>query len=359
MIPSRPAGAAALPSARLARAAAWRHTGRKRELLGCLRPRQARDRGAGPALRIGLTVWAAQNRRMAADSHDDDPTRALDDFVRRMRPGAADAPAPDLSDLVSRLQTERSPVAARPRGGKLRNGQTWDADDVQDVPVVELPRAARQRQGEPELQLPPVPPPPDPQAVEAALRGARDRAAAQWQADGAAQSRPDWQPEAVARLPHPRADARLLAAWQPGAWIGAVREVMAGGTEFVRSADGQPTVQTWPPQRLLLLWAPPRVDGPTPGRWPQCLRLSAVSARQAAAALLADVPDGASLWLADDAGDIDWALAAELALLHDPSLRPFQLEGLRSFMATEREACYARLNSSYQPADAAGTVRRR
>ncbi len=292
---------------------------------------------------------------------DDDPTRALDDFVRRMRTGTADAPAPDLSDLVSRLQTERSAGAARPRGGKLRNGQTWDADDVQDVPVVERPRAARQRSDQPELQPPPVqtPSPPDPVAVDATLRGARDYAAAQWQADTAAQCAPGWQSEPAAGPAQPVANSRLLKRWQPGAWIGAVREVLASGTEFVRSADGQPTVQTWPTQRLLLLWPPHQADAPRPGRWPQRVRLSGAAAALAPAELLRELPEPNPLWLVPEVQDVDWALAAELVLLHEPALRPYQIDGLRAFMAAEREADYARLNDGYSLREAGGAVVRR
>ena len=50
---------------------------------------------------------------MKPDAADDDPTRALDDFVRRMRPANAPAAAaPDLSDLSARLHPERSVTAA-------------------------------------------------------------------------------------------------------------------------------------------------------------------------------------------------------------------------------------------------------
>ena len=50
----------------------------------------------------------------------------------------ADSFEDDLADLGSRLHT--GPATAKPRGGVLRNGQRWDAADVEDVPVVDLPR---------------------------------------------------------------------------------------------------------------------------------------------------------------------------------------------------------------------------
>ena len=101
-------------------------------------------------------------------SPDDDPTRALDDFVRRMRPaaqppGAADNDLADLHDgLLARLHPEHTAGAAgmaRRNGGTLRSGQTWDADDVVDVPdlpEVLLPRVLPARSDIPAVTLPVV-----------------------------------------------------------------------------------------------------------------------------------------------------------------------------------------------------------
>lgn len=323
---------------------------------------------------------------MSSDRPDnDDPTRALDDFVQRMRPAATPAAsaAPDLadlSDLVARLHPERTATAPRPRGGTLRNGQTWRADDVEDVPLVELPRqpAARsappqvdlpevdlRAEGEraaqaPEISLPPVaaPPPPREQDNVDAVLEARDLAADQQRAEAAAQAAPAWQPDLTTLQLRRASDPRLLATWQPGAWIGAVRQVVDSTTEFVKTADGNPTVETWPPHRLLLLWPPQGPDKPLPGRWPQQLRLSAVPQDQAAEALLADVPADANLWLHPQPQDIDWALAAEIVLHHEPALRPFQADGLRAFVAAEREASYTQLNIAYRQPIPGAAVRR-
>jgi hypothetical protein len=323
---------------------------------------------------------------MSTDRPDDDPTRALDDFVRRMRPAASPAPQADLpdlsdlSDLVARLHSERTGNAPRPRGGTLRNGQTWNADDVEDVPVVEVPRmpAARseppqvtlpqvdlqaedaQAAQPPEVTLPPVAaaPPADTAAIDAALREARDFAASQWDADDLAHATNDWQPDLQAlqlrRASHPR----MLAAWQPGAWTGAVRQVFDSTTEFIKSADGSPAVETYPPHRLLLLWPPQRLDAPLLGRWPQAVRLSALPQDEAAEALLAEMPGDALLWLHPGKHDVDWALAAEIVLHHEPALRPFQIDGLRAFIAAEREASFRALNSDYgQPQPGAAVLR--
>ena len=59
------------------------------------------------------------------------------------------------------------------------------------------------------------------------------------------------------------------------------------------------------------------------------------------------------------AGQIDWALAAEIVLHHDSALRPFQSNGLRAFIASEREATFARLNADYARPPGSGAVLRR
>jgi len=276
---------------------------------------------------------------------DDDPTHALDDFVRRLRPAPADSAMPDLSGLGARLHPpgaapaasqpgERN--AARPAGGRLRNGQAWRADDVQDV--VDVPLAAARQ------------------------------AAAQWRADADAAAG-----DGLLQLQRtqPTRDARWLAQWQPGAWTAAVRWVIAGSTELVNTAQG-PVVDSHPPQALLLLWPPQTAQAPVRDRWPVQLQLGDGNPAAAAATLLANLPapadeagataDGAApgLWLDPQAEHtVDWALAAEVLLLHDSSLRPQQLAALRQFIDDERARCFARLNTAYAAAPAGGPVRRR
>lgn len=310
---------------------------------------------------------------MSTPTPDDDPTHALDDFVRRMRPAvapAADDPT-SLSGLQGRLHPERASATGRPKGGTLRSGQTWDAHDVVDVPSISLPKLPPERHDAPavhwptvdlaaegsaaatapEVALPdvPAPPPVDTAGLDATLRQASARASAQFSAEDLAGQAPAWQPDLQAlqlrRARHPR----LLGTWQPGAWTGAVREVMAPATEFVTTASGT-AVESYPPHRLLLLWPPQRLDAPLLGRWPQQVQLSALPADQAAEALLAGVPGDAPLWLHPTLRDIDWALAAEIVLTHEPQLRPFQAAGLRSFIEAEREASFAALNRFYQQA---------
>jgi hypothetical protein len=321
---------------------------------------------------------------MSPTDRDDDPTHALDDFVRRMRqPASPPHPTPDLSGIHTSVHPPVSPAApaapARPRGGVLRSGQRWDADDVEDVPVLDLPRPPPADTGSPQVTLPPVDLQaeqmlaalqpeldlpevrattlPDGDSLAAATRGARDFAASQWDTDALAAAQPVWQPDPAALQLRPASHPRLLAQWQPQAWVGALRQVVDSTTEFVTGASG-PAVETYAPHRLLLLW-PPQGDAGPPGRWPQLAQLLDVPAAQAGAAALALLPDDAPLWLLPDAGDVDWALGAELVLHHAPALRPFQIDGLRTFIATEREAVYARLNAGYHQPVPGGAVARR
>jgi hypothetical protein len=305
---------------------------------------------------------------MAPIDRDDDPTRALDDFVRRMRqPASPPPPPPDLADLTGPMDT--GGPAARPRGGVLRNGQRWDADNVEDVPIVELPRQPAQDTTIPQVTLPPVDlhaeemlaalqpevdlpdvhdaPPPDADTLEAATRGAREFAASQWDLDALATSQPVWQPDPAALQLRPNTHPRLLPRWQPAAWVGAVRQVFDSATEFITTA-GVPTVETWPAHRLLLLW-PPQASAGLPGRWPQQAQLLTVPAQHVGVAALALLPDDALLWLMPepDTDGVDWALGADLVMHHMPALRPYQLKGLRAFIDAQREEAFVRLNDRY------------
>jgi hypothetical protein len=317
---------------------------------------------------------------MAPIDRDDDPTRALDDFVRRMRqPASPPAPPPDLSDLRARLNPSAAPATARPRGGVLRSGQRWDPSDVEDVPIIELPRPQPQDTTIPQVTLPPVDlqaeqmlsalqpevdlpdvqkaPPPDAETLEEATRSAREFAASQWDLDALASNAPVWQPDPAALQLRPASHPRVLAHWQPGAWVGAVRLVFDSATEFVTTANG-PAVQTYPPHRLLLLWPPQATRGGV-SRWPQQVQLLTGPASQAGVMALGLLPDDARLWLMPDTDDVDWVLGADIALHHMPALKPFQLQGLRAFLDAARDASFLRLNDRYhQPAPGAAVVPR-
>ena len=245
---------------------------------------------------------------MCPPAADDDPTHALDDFARRMRESAA---------ARSNAHADLNPPRKHPR---------WDNDGAVDAPTLDL-RAVQQ--------------------------------AAVQQAPGPADPQRGWQPDAHALQLRRSADPRLLTHWQPGAWTGALRVVLPASTEFVSTAAG-PVVETYPPQHLLLLWPPQTLGAPLLGRWPQQLCLSAVPADAADQALLALLPADALLWLqrpTNTPDPIDWALAAETVLHHNAMLRPFQAQGLRDFIAAEREASFGHLNTSYLAAPGGAVAR--
>lgn len=288
---------------------------------------------------------------MASTPEDtgDDPTHALDDFVRRMRPPPPATP-PDLDDIGRSLHGQAAPAPAR--GGVLRSGQRWSADAVEDVPVVELPRNPPPLTTLPTIDLPAMqaPPPADAAALASALHGVRLAAAAQEIVD----DRPAWQPDLVALQLRAALPTRLLAHWQPGAWGCAVRLVCDGHTEVVTTPQG-PVVESFAPQRLLLLWQP-RADTGPPGRWPDGAWLLDAEAEPATVDALALVPETARVWPLADTADVDWALGAELVLHHTAGLRPFQIDGLRAFIAAERERVFARVNDGFRQATPGGPV---
>lgn len=305
---------------------------------------------------------------------DDDPTRALDDFVRRMRPNAAARDTPDLSDLIRRITPDTPAGAARPRGGRLRSGERWSAEDVVDVPLVEARTTPHGGDAPPEVTLPPVrtpandavavdlpevqaPPPADDPGLDVSVADATRAAAKQFSADPAG-AHAHWQPDIDALMLRPASNPAILSTWRPDAWIGAVREVFEGTTEFVTTANG-PVVETYPPHRLVAAWPPQGLNAPLLGRWPTQVRLAAVARETAADLLLAQLPAGATLWVNPAAQDVDWALTAEIVLLHDPTLRPFQIKALRAFVDAEREASFARLNADYVRGTAGAAVSRR
>ena len=287
---------------------------------------------------------------MAAHLPDDDPTHALDDFVRRIGPvaaagGRADV---DLSGLQRRLHADRPSAAASPKGGTLRSGQTWVSDDVVDGVNVVLPTVRQ-------------PATVNPAALDDSLRQASQSVQGQWQDEERTLRQPGWQPDgrnlrppALRRAAHPR----RLTAWQPGSWIAAACHAIDAATEIDNSPQHPTTVEAHAPQHLLLLWPPQRLDAPLLGRWPQQAWLSALSADAAADAVLDSLPADARLWLMPQAGGVDWALAAEIVLHHQAGLRPFQTTGLRRFIDRQREADFASLNADYRPSTPTGPALR-
>lgn len=319
---------------------------------------------------------------MNADGRKDDPTHALDDFLRR-QPGAtaAEAGMPDLSGLFQKLHPDRAAAHAPPKGGVLKDGTAWAVDDVIDVPVVEL-RAPRPAARElPWLNLPEVdlaaeqasaaalptidlpatdlPLPPSGASVAQATGHARDFAAAQWLADAQAAQAPAPQPEALALPGHRARNPRLLGQWQQGAWAAGSRQVLEASTEIINTPQG-PLIETYPAQYLVAWWAPSGRSTPQLRRWPSSAWLCAAETSALPDALLAQVPEPCAMWWLPEQSDlVDWAAVAEIVLIHEPGLRPFQSAALRSLIEREREAAFARMNDHYhRPAAGAPVLRK-
>lgn len=138
---------------------------------------------------------------------------------------------------------------------------------------------------------------------------------------------------------------RLLPQWQPGCWVGGLKRVFGAVSQVLSTPQG-PVVDTFAPHLLLALWPPQGLESPLLGRWPQRLLLSAVQPEDAGEELLKHLPADAELWLAEQ--DIDWALAGQAVLLHEPGLREFQLKELRAFVDAERQATWDRVNTAYR-----------
>lgn len=154
--------------------------------------------------------------------------------------------------------------------------------------------------------------------------------------------------------PQVEADPRLLAHWQPRAWMALARQVADASAEVLQSPGGL-QVMNRAPQWLCAAWPPQRPDAPWLGRWPELAALVEAESRDGALqALLGELPAEADLWAAEL--EPDWGLVAELVLQQDAGLRPAQARALSALAEAERSASQARLNDGYL---AQGRVARR
>jgi hypothetical protein len=143
---------------------------------------------------------------------------------------------------------------------------------------------------------------------------------------------------------------RLLRDWMPGAWIGAARRAFGPQTEL-HSTDQGELVENHPPHWLIALWPPQTLQQPFLRRWPQQVQLlGAEEEAPAVVELLRHVPEGHRLWVLNE--ELDWALMAEIVLLSEAQLKPFQQQALQQFMDTERALSTGRILQSYaEPTD--------
>jgi hypothetical protein len=138
-----------------------------------------------------------------------------------------------------------------------------------------------------------------------------------------------------------QAARRLSRQWAPGLWIGAIRQ--AFGAE--RQGD-----ELLPPHWLVALWEPLPEGKPLLPRWPAVAAIAPRSSEQALLELMRHVPEGARVWLADEA--VDWALIAQIVLESDRHLEDYHRRGLAAFIGTQREADRAEIAHGYTDRDA-------
>ncbi|MFN0182293.1 MAG: hypothetical protein ACKVQR_00600 [Aquabacterium sp.] len=137
---------------------------------------------------------------------------------------------------------------------------------------------------------------------------------------------------------------RLLPDWQPGCWIGAQRR-MSGPQAEVVVDDAGDHIENRPAQSLIVLWGPQSLDRPFLPRLPFMVQLTSRGGDDAVAELLRHVPPTGALWL--DASHVDWALMAEIVMLTEATLRPWQHRELARFILRERETLVRAVRESY------------
>ena len=140
---------------------------------------------------------------------------------------------------------------------------------------------------------------------------------------------------------------RLARRYQPGHWIGGLRKAFAPVAEVTDTPEGG-EIETFPSHYLISLWRPIDAAALLP-RWPYKVSLVAPDATAAVRALLADVPHTARLWVAGS--QIDWALMADIVMLSEPGLAPYQYRELKEFINTERQATLAAISVNYSGDD--------
>ena len=134
---------------------------------------------------------------------------------------------------------------------------------------------------------------------------------------------------------------RLSRQWAPPLWIGAIRQA------FEAEQDGN---ELLPPHWLVALWEPLGEGRPLLPRWPAVAAIAPRSSEQALLELMRHVPEGARVWLADEA--IDWALVAQIVLDSDRHLEDYHRRGLAAFIRAQREADSATIAQTYSDRDA-------
>lgn len=138
---------------------------------------------------------------------------------------------------------------------------------------------------------------------------------------------------------------RLIAEWRPGAWIGALHRAFGPLSEVVVDGAGGDTLESRPAQTLMALWGPQSLDRPFLPRLPFMVQITSRNREEALVELLRHVPATAPLWI--DAAHVDWALMAEIVMLTEATLQPWQHRELARFVLRERQALVHAVRQSY------------
>jgi len=164
-------------------------------------------------------------------------------------------------------------------------------------------------------------------------------------------------PQQMLETPSHEPSPRLLEQWQAGCWSAAARRILIGRGEALPDSNSR-KAESHEPHWLLAVWPPQTNAAPHLSRWPEhVLLVTAQNSLLAAEQLLERLPEGSLLWLGQQ--DIDWTLAAEVLLQHEPALSPFLAQVLRDFSAIERLALSKRIHKAYEPAAPGQLLRRR
>jgi hypothetical protein len=136
---------------------------------------------------------------------------------------------------------------------------------------------------------------------------------------------------------------RLARDYRDGVWIGSVRRVFGPISEIDEETGD---FDTRPPHFLIVNWRPLRRGQASLPRWPRKAMLVAPDATAAVRELLRDVPETDKLWLTEQ--EIDWGLVADIVMLSESQLRPYQMRGLQEFVERERELTLSSIRSLYR-----------
>jgi hypothetical protein len=138
---------------------------------------------------------------------------------------------------------------------------------------------------------------------------------------------------------------RIASVWEPGVWVGAACRAFGPVSEVVEDPNGAVLVENHSPHHIFALWRTRRGDGPFLRRWPSIVNLSSTDEKTLVAEMLQLVPARNQLWLSR--GEFDWALMAEIVMVSEPSLAPWQYRELEGFVKIERARTLAQISRGY------------